>query len=936
MRHKAFFAFVFLILFSTITYAEGDKTAILKGKAYNSATKTPLYDVKVSIPDLKIAVATDGDGDLSISEVPYGTHTLIFNGGAVVTYTMTVVVNKDLVDIGDVMLTLSEKANATDNTEIPTITVEDNTANQDDDGSSAQNSSGMFVAGQDAFTAAVAYTFGQYYFKPRGGSGYELQLNGITIEDVERGYSSWGQLGGLSDVLHGRSVTYGLQPSGYAYGGLNGTTYIDATAADQRKGSAVTYTRYNRNYRNRVMMTHNSGLMKNKWAWSVSGSRRWAEEGYTPGTFYDGYSFYGAASKVIGKGQLNLTAMYSPTRRGRALNATDEVYGLTNNNQYNSAWGYQNGVKRNSRVVDVSQPIFIANYTYRPSDKTRWNTAIGYETGRYKSSTIDFYNAYSPRPDYYRNLPSYYYSMVPPQPQLGDSVKALLMANPEMLQVDWAKFYEANRMNIETIKNVNGVAGDNVTGKRSMYVLSNFVDELRKFTFNTNIEHAQSEHLTLMGGARFVMHQNESYKELVDLLGGDFYLNTYQFLDAQNTGNTSYAQNNLNEPNKLIKTGDKYGYDYILRNMQTEVWGQTTATLDMVDLFGALNVGHTSFSREGLYKNGLFPNNSFGKSEAHGFFTYKAKAGAALKLGLHNIFYVNADHTEEAPLMSNTYISQATRDFVINAPTTIKTNTLEAGYMLRTHRVNLRFTGYVTDAKDITSIRRFFYDELGTQAFISYVMNKVSTRATGIEFAANYKISSMWSLTGVASVGQYFYTNSPDVNIYLDNDPAVATTSHKTYINNYYVGNGPQSVYSMALSYRPGRWTIASNINYIDRNYIDIYPDRRTASAVALVTPGSPQWHSIIDQERMPSAYTVDLYVSRSFSTSRYTKKFTSHSTSLFVSLGINNLLDKRDIKVAGYEQLRYDFGNRSTDKFLNYYDYAFGLNYSANISFRF
>jgi outer membrane receptor protein involved in Fe transport len=675
--------------------------------------------------------------------------------------------------------------------------------------------------------------------------------------------------------------------------------------------------------------------MKNNWAWSVSGSRRWAAEGYTPGTSYDGYSFYAAASKVIGKGQLNLTAIAAPTMRGRGLNSLEQSYRIVDDNQYNSAWGYQNGKKRNSRVTETLQPIAIANYTYRPTDRTRWNTAFGFETGKYKSSTIDFYNAYSPRPDYYRNLPAYYSSQNPPLNDIAAAVYEQLATHPEQMQVDWDRLYNANYMNTETMKDVDGIAGNNVTGKRSLYILSNYVDDLRKYSFNTNIEHAQDEHITLTGGIRAVSQQNANYRQATDLLGGDFFVNTYQFLSNQNSGIQSYAQNDLNHPNQLIKKDDIYGYHYILRNNQGEVWGQGAFVYNKFDFFAAANLGYTSFSREGMMRNGLFADHSFGKSDAHGFFTHKTKGGVTYKIDRHNAVYLNADYSTDAPLMSNTYISVQTRDYVINDPTTVKTQTMELGYILRIHNVTARLTGYVSDVKDNTQIKRFFYDELGTQAFVSYIMNKVSTRATGIEFAVNYKIASQWSVNAVASVGQYFYTNSPMVNIYLDNDPTVSTKAHQVYIKNYYMGAGPQSVYSLGVNYSPGRWRINANFNYLDRNYINIYPDRRTPQAVALLTPGSPEWNAVTQQERMPAAFTTDLYISRPVST-HVISKWLHRSTSLFLSLGITNILDKKDIRINGYEQLRYDFSNRRPDKFQNFYDYAFGRNYAANITFRF
>lgn len=927
---------VLLLLFiSQVLFGQTHQLAIVKGTLVNASTHSPLYDIKLTIPELNVSTLSNGEGNFSFSDVPYGDYKLSISGAAVTERTIDVHVNAEIIDLADVLLTPSEKTVPADNAEIPTVAIEDNNTNQDDDASIAQGSSGMFLAGEDPFLNAATYTFGQYYFKPRGTNQNELQINGIAIDDLEKGFTSWTQISGLNDVLHARSITYGLQPSGFGYGDINGMTYIDATATEQRKGNTLTYSRYNRNYNNRLMFTHSSGLLKNGWAWSASGSRRWAKEGYTPGTFYDAHSAYAAVSKQMGRGQLNFTAVGNSSVRGKALNATEESYQLANDNQYNPAWGYQEGKKRNSRVADSKQPILILNYTYRPSDRTRWNTALGYQFGPYKSSTIDFYNAYSPRPNYYRNLPSYYYTQVPPLTPIGDSIKALLQQHPELMQVDWNSFYQANYKNVETIHNVDGITGNDVTGHRSLYILSNYVDKLSKTSFNTNIEHAVNEKLTVAGGLRAVSQKNENYREVADLLGGDFYVNTYQFLSNQNLGNQNYAQNDLNHPNQLVKKGDKYGYHYIQTYNQSEIWGQAIGNLSKFDLFGTLDLGYTSFHREGKMKNGLFPDHSYGKSDSHNFLTYRAKGGITYKIDLHHALYANADITAEAPLMSNTYISISTRDFTVNNPTTVKKQTTEIGYILKTRKINARLTGYASDVKDNTIIQRFFYDETGSQAFISYIMNKVSTRSTGVEFAASYKVSPLIGFTAAAAVGQYFYTNRPDVNIYLDNDPAVNTTSHKVYIQNFYVGGSPQSVYTLQLNLRPHKWNINVNFNYVDRNYITIYPERRTISAVALVPKNSELWNSIVAQEKLPGAFTSDLYISRPINT-RPISKALHRSTSLFLSLGITNIFNKKDIKVSGYEQLRYDFQNRTPDKFSNFYDYAFGTNFSANLTFRF
>ncbi len=40
------------------------------------------------------------------------------------------------------------------------------------------------------------------------------------------------------------------------------------------------------------MATASTGLMDNGYAFTVSASKRWAEEGYVEGTFYDAWAYY--------------------------------------------------------------------------------------------------------------------------------------------------------------------------------------------------------------------------------------------------------------------------------------------------------------------------------------------------------------------------------------------------------------------------------------------------------------------------------------------------------------------------------------------------------------------------------------------------------------------------------------------------------------------
>lgn len=60
--------------------------------------------------------------------------------------------------------------------------------------------------------------------------------------------------------------------------------------------------------------------MKGGWAVSLSYSRRWADEGYVKGTFYDGHSYFLSVEKIINsKHSLSLTGFGAMTKMAAPL-----------------------------------------------------------------------------------------------------------------------------------------------------------------------------------------------------------------------------------------------------------------------------------------------------------------------------------------------------------------------------------------------------------------------------------------------------------------------------------------------------------------------------------------------------------------------------------------------------------------------------------------
>ncbi len=247
------------------------------------------------------------------------------------------------------------------------------------------------------------------------------------------------------------------------------------------------------------MLTYGSGLTSKGWAYSISYSRRWAQEGYSEGTFYDGHSYFAAVEKVINSSHsLSLTAFGANTKNGRSGPAVMEMMDIAGSHYYNPYWGYQNGEKRNASVAQGHQPIAILSHDWTISEKSSLETAISYQTGKYKISGLDWYNAEDPRPDYYRRLPSFdpYYGDNPTAFQEQKSaVDATLRNNEALRQIQWDKLYEANQLHDTTF---NGT-----TGKWAKYIVSDRVISNQRFNFNTTYNTLINDNLTFDGGLSY-------------------------------------------------------------------------------------------------------------------------------------------------------------------------------------------------------------------------------------------------------------------------------------------------------------------------------------------------------------------------------------------------------------------------------------------------
>lgn len=815
--------------------------------------------------------------------------------------------------------TAVEKAKEEFRSNIPVIVLDENDS-ENNSGSGGQSVASLLYGGRDPYFSNV-FNFYSARFRVRGydNSLTDTYINGVPVKNLTNGSTQWSLWGGLNDVMRNREVSYGLRPVDFTFGDIGGATSIDIRASKQRPQLSISYASTNRNYNHRGMVSWASGLNNNGWAFAAAGSVRYAEEGYIDGTFYNGASYYAAVDKKINNHLLSFSTFGTPTVYGGQAAAVSEMYNLSGTNYYNPLWGYQNGEKRSASYTTTFQPHFILTHDWDITSNSKLTNAVSYSFGERYRTALDWYNTQDPRPDYYRNLPSY---------ATTDAVKNLLndlfSENIHYRQIDWHKIYDINRNSFATVTE----NGNPLTGTRSRYILEDRVTASNKLNINSIYNNDINSNLKLTAGAFYSYQKDHNFKRVNDLLGGDFYMNVNQFAERDFPNNSTVNQHDLDHPNRIVRVGDKFGYDFNTNVREAKAFAQAQFKFDKLDYFAAGALSYKSQWREGLVRNGLFPDNSYGKSEIFDFFNYQIKAGITYKIDGRNYIYANGTIGTKAPFVDNIFISSRIRNEAQSNVVSEKLQSAEAGYVLNWEKLKLRLNGYYTviqDGMDVLS----YYDET-YRNFVNYALSGIDKKHYGIEFGIELPVYKNLKASAAASIGRYQYTSRQNAIVTVDNSAQIMA-NETVYSNNFFIGQTPQEAYTVALNYQGKRnWFANINGNLFRKTYINMNPVRRTARAVENVIAGSDHWYSIINQEELKGQVTVDFFGGKTFNV-----KTGRASIPVSITLGINNLLNNKQLITGGFEQLRFDFTDKNAGKFPNKYYYAYGTNYFLSITTR-
>lgn len=760
---------------------------------------------------------------------------------------------------------------------------------------------GPLQAYDSYFGQATGFGFSFMRYKPRGYDWRyrDFRMGGIAFTDWFRGMPAWNAVSGLTSV---GTLVYDRDQTVPAAIGQNEDRQI--LPWQQQKGGKVAFSTSNRTYNFRGTAGYHSGENPaNGWGYSLYAGRSWGKSYAIDGVWNDSWAAFGSVSKRFGSGRhrIALTAWYAPTRRALQSASTVEAYQLTGNNLYNPAWGRWGDKRRSANVREARQPVAMLTHEYASgNEKLKVTTALVARFGTESYSGLDWQNAPNPRPDYYRNMPSFQ----PEGSEMREIVTELWRSDESVRQIDWAALVDRNRYD----------------SPRAHYILASRVRDYRELTLQSVAEWRPNDKTFLKGGIELFAAENLNYKRLDDLLGADYWLDVDVF--AENPEDVrNDTQNDMRHPNRQVREGEKFGYKYSMQALMPRFWTRFTKRWRHWDFEAAGALGMAAYHRFGYYDK-----QNFRGSQSFGWSPWLVRAEWLVQGGLgYNIgsrFRAGFRFTAQslAPTPQNAFIAPEYRNAYVPE---LKNERILGGEVridYRTPFFRAYFGAFVTSFRNRTEVRDF-YDDLN-HFFCNYLLSGIDTRHAGIELSAEVQLGQQLWLRAAGVVSDNRYTSNPAA-LELQESTGETAGTETVYYKSLHTAGGPQTIGVLEIEYTPRSWTFSAALNGFAGNYIAPTPLRRTKRAFQKADE-----RLLREQENFGAGATVDLFLGRTFYVG---------NQRLGIYAGVNNVLNRRNIRTGGYESSR--LRKNSAGDWLpldSKYYYAQGINFFVTASWRF
>ena len=852
---KKVFSFLIVIMLAQLAYSQ----EIIKGVVVDKATNEPLVGVSVYNSETGVGVSTSLDGSFSIklkakqsltvSYIGYTTQTIQVSANNA--EKLVIQLQSEAIGLNDVTVTSSVAVRRKTPVALSVIDplIIENKISVKEFPEILKSTPGVYATKQGG-------GFGDSRINLRGfeSANIAVMINGVPVNDMEWGGVYWSNWAGLSDVTRSMQVQRGLGASKVAAPSLGGSINIVTKSTDAKKGGSVSYGIGNDGY-SKIGFAVSTGLTEKKWAITLLGSKTMGN-GYIQGTEFESYSYFVNISKYINDfHQISFTAFAAPQWHNQRNNSDrltiEEWQKQPLKYKYNASYGFDmNGQRKVSSYNVYNKPQISLNHFWTIDDNSSLSTALYMSIGNGGGYSGQAYDS-NDRTKWYGS-------------SSGIPNEAFRSADGTY---DYGAIYELN-------------AASEVGSK---LVMSNSINKHLWYgalsTYNTRI----GQNIDFYGGLDLRYYKGIHTNEIVDLYGGDFFIDK--------TSRPSLSTTDWQT--KKLGVGDIVYRDYDGYVMSEGVFGQAEYNKDGLSAFAALSVSNTTYWRYDRF----YYDKANARSENISFLGYSAKGGANYNINDNHNVFANIGIISRAPFFSGGAFLQSTTSNITN-PNAVneKAFSAELGYGFRSQYLTANVNVYRTNWLDKTLVRAI---NANSPESLVANMEGVNALHQGVELDFTAKPTRDLEITGMFSLGDWFWQNNASGYLYnrqgqpVDASGAIVemlSANHaKVDVNleGIRVGNSAQTTAALGANYQILKgFRLGLDANYFGRNYSN-FNISSVGTSLAPATFAQP-W-------MIPDAVTCDFFASYNFKLGDYNATLNGNIDNLFDSVYIVDATDGAD-----------------------------------------
>ncbi|MYA63543.1 MAG: TonB-dependent receptor [Gemmatimonadetes bacterium] len=654
-----------------------------------------------------------------------------------------------------------------------------------------------------------------------------VMINGVPVNDMENGWVYWSNWDGLGDAATSIQLQRGLSAINLATPSIGGTLNVITDPSARNPGYNLKQEFGSGNFL-KTTMTASTGPVGD-FALTASVARK-TGDGIIDGTWTDAWSFYLASQYRMGdRNRLEFYALGAPQRHGHNLYKLNIA---TLNREFAASLDDYDPAALD-RFANEAGRFWNPNFNgVDPSYSGRQFTSTGPGNGVFSRHSRNFINErenYFHKPQVNLN----WYS------NLGNGLTANTVAyysggkgggTGTFGSLRWD--YTYGQRFADWNATIDRNSGSN-TG--SFGILRNSVNNQDTWGFITRLHKEFGGDLNTELGIDWRTATIEHYREVRDLLGGDYFNGCFRGNCHSDFWTEADANRGL---------GDKIHYHNENDVNWVGVHLQAEKSSPAGSFYGMVGWSRNAYNFTDFFTKG--PGDAPLELTSGGLTGYQIKGGAVRNMGPEWSVYGNAGVVSKVPIFDGAI--DDINGLLIDNPQNETFLSFETGTRFRSlgRRFSLDANLYFTQWNDRTA-RRFARDFFGEGDDAVIRMLGMDARHMGVELEAAFQPSDFMRFDGALSFGDWKHTDNIQGS-YSAEDRQSETLDYTFFVKDLLVGDAPQFQMAYALSLFPsGGLYLRLQGKTFGKHYANFDPFSRTTDVDAGVQSWRPPGYSVFD-----------------------------------------------------------------------------------------